>query len=49
MLAPVFTYLRKQGIQIFIYLDDILVVGHSLQEVKGTVYAALKTLTQVDY
>ena len=48
-LAPVVAFLRTQGIPIFVYLDDILVVGHSPQEVKLAVRTAFHTLIQAGY
>ena len=49
VLAPVMASLRKQGIQIFIYLDDILIVGNNHWEMEWTIQTTLKTLTQTGY
>ena len=50
MLALVTEYFRKQGIQIFIYLDDILIVGKSHQEVEWVIQTAvIQALTQAGF
>ena len=49
VLVLIIVYLRRQGIQIFVYMDDILMVRNSLQEVKWSVQTALRILTQSGY
>ena len=49
VLVPVIAWLRRLGIQIFVYLDDILIVGFTRQEVESAVRIALQTLIQADY
>ena len=41
VLVPVFAHIRKQEIQIFIYLDNIL-MGNSCREVEWAVEIALE-------
>ena len=49
VLAPVMAWLRRQGIQIFAYLDDIPIVGFTHQEVESAVWTALQTLMRAGY
>ena len=37
---------RKQGIQVYVYLDDILIVGASVEEVNSHLEVVVKTLIQ---
>jgi hypothetical protein len=48
-LAPVIAYLRKHGIQVYAYLDDILLVGDSFPDALDAVRMALQILTQAGY
>ena len=49
VLALVIACLRRQGIKCFVYLDNILIVGFSPQDVEWSVRTALQTLMQVGY
>ena len=49
VLAPIIVYLRKQGVEIFVYLDIILIVENSPRKVECAVWTALQALTQAGY
>jgi len=49
VLAPVIALLRKHGIQIYAYLDDILLAADSYQVALEGVQLALKYLTQAGF
>ena len=49
VLAPVIAHLHRLRVFIFVYLDDILIVGQSAQEVYQSVQLCLTHLTQAGY
>jgi len=49
VLAPVIAHLRRHGVQVYAYLDDILLASDSLQEARQAVRLALDFLTQAGF
>jgi len=49
ILAPVIEWLRRKGVQLYAYLDDILVVGNSHARVLASLTITIQTLTRVGY
>ena len=49
ILAPVIEWLRRRGVQLYAYLDDILVVGSTYDRVLDALAFTIQTLTRVGY
>ena len=49
ILAPVVAWLRSAGVQLYVYLDDMLVMGRSPEEVMHSLTLMIQTLTRAGY
>lgn len=49
LLKPIFRFFRQQGILCLIYLDDILVLGRSIEEVQCNINVILETLQSLGF
>ena len=48
-LAPLVAWLRHMGVQLYLYLDDILILGDSPHKVEESVQKTIQVLTQVRF
>ena len=49
LLKPVAAYLRKQGVSLILYLDDMLIIGSSVQETKRFTQMARNILMSLGF
>jgi hypothetical protein len=49
VFAPVLSYIRSRGVTVVAYIDDLLIIGNSLEQARAAVIIALEALSAFGY